>query len=468
MIDYFKLFFAILYPTFIGFVFLSVFIPRKDVLSNMEKLALSFLIGSGGLSLVIFLLGACKIKLILVNILIGSAIILAPPLYLSLKNKTLTITASSWIKIKKFTWFELILLALIFIRVSFVLFENLSKPVISVDAFANWSLRAKAFFFDSGLLLNQKGAFFLGGGAVFYPLNIPLVETWIFNVLGYWNDELIKIIFGLFFLALITIFYSAIRRVSARPVALFSTYLLTTLPLLVHHATIEYADFPLSVYFTASALFLLNYFDSKNNKYLYLSAILAGIAAWTKTEGVPLLLINLVVLGIFYIRSKQELLAAAKNIFYYILVALIFKLPWSIFNWAYHIPKSIYQQIEYEKIFINLDRLPVILSYFYNKMFFYGHWNIAWFVFVVVLILSFNRLKEARFFYPFIYILLFLLAFGTMYYITENYVWLLDGTTLNRNTLLIMPLVIFFIAINLQDLLAPPPLSGQPKKKRKK
>jgi hypothetical protein len=115
-----------------------------------------------------------------------------------------------------------------------------------------------------------------------------------------------------------------------------------------------------------------------------------------------------------------------------------------------------------------MDRLPVILSYFYNKMFFYGNWNIAWFVFVVVLILSFNRLKEARIFYTLVYILLFLLAFGIMYYITENYVWLLDGTTLNRNTLIIMPLVIYFIAINLQSLLTPPQLTSQPKKKTKK
>lgn len=101
-------------------------------------------------------------------------------------------------------------------------------------------------------------------------------------------------------------------------------------------------------------------------------------------------------------------------------------------------------------------RIPVIINHYYNKMLFYGNWNITWFVFVVVLILSFNRLKKLRTFYSLLFILLFLCAFSLMYYITENYVWLLDGTTLNRNTLIIMPLVVYFISTNLQDLLVRP------------
>ena len=104
-----------------------------------------------------------------------------------------------------------------------------------------------------------------------------------------------------------------------------------------------------------------------------------------------------------------------------------------------------------------MPRIPVILEYFYQKMFFYGNWNIAWFALVVIAILSFNRLKSVRAFYGLVYIIVFLTMIAFMYYLTENYTWLLDGTTLNRNILLIMPLVIYFIAVNLPGLLAPPP-----------
>ncbi len=453
MMGYLKLLLAILFPTFIGFVFVSLLKPKNETLPDYEKLALSFLIGCGILSLEMLLLGAFKIKLIVPNILAGAAVILALPLYLSIKNKTLAFNFKSWLTIDKLKWYELSLFGLILLRIAFVLFENLIKPVITVDAFANWSFRAKVFFVESGLLLNPESNYLLGAGHVFYPLNIPLMETWIFNVLGYWNDELIKILFGLFFISLLIVFYSSIKRFASRFVALLSTYLLSTLPLLVHHATIAYADLPVCAYFTASVLFMFNYFKSNDNKYLYISALLAGIGTWTKTEGTPLLIINLVVLAIFYYRSKHEKMDAIKNTLSYFMLALIFKLPWSLVNMAYHVPKNLYHRIQYENIFANIYRIPVIISYFYNKMFFYGNWNIAWFVFLVFLILSYNHLKELRKFYTLIYIFLFFMAFSFMYYITENYRWLLDGTTLNRNVLVIMPLVIYFIATNLQDFL---------------
>jgi hypothetical protein len=467
MIDLFKLLLAVLCPTFVGFVFVSLIVGRTKLLSDLEKLAVSFLLGSGILTLEMLLLGALKIKLNLLNILITTALLLAGPLFLGWKQQALTLEIGSWRKTERFKGFEIPLLALILLRVGFVLFENLIKPVVGVDAFANWSFRANVFFANSSLMLDPANKFFLGGGAVFYPLNIPLLQTWTFLFLGYWNDALSKIFFGLFFVALLTLFYGTVKRSASRPLALLGTYLLTTLPMLVHHAGIEYADLPLAIYFSASALLLFNYLESADQRYLYLSALLAGIGAWTKSEGLPLLMINLVVLGLFYFRSQKGLLPAAKQIAFYFLVTLIFQAPWAIINYVYKIPKSIYQQIEYDKVFANLGRFPVIIDQFYNKMFFYGNWNIAWFVLVIVALLSFSRLKELRAFYSLVYIGLFLAVFAFMYYLTENYVWLLDGTTLNRNMLLIMPLVIYFIAVNLPGLLAPPP-SPTPVPKRGK
>jgi hypothetical protein len=135
----------------------------------------------------------------------------------------------------------------------------------------------------------------------------------------------------------------------------------------------------------------------------------------------------------------------------YFLVAMIFKVPWSIFNIAYHIPKNVWQKIEYTKAFENLYRIPVIIEYFYRRMLFYGNWNIAWFVFMIVLILSLKKLGKVKHFYSLMFIFLVMSAFAFLYYITPSYTWLLDGTTVNRNTLIVMPLVIFFISINLPD-----------------
>jgi hypothetical protein len=465
MINLIKLLFALAWPTFLGFIVASLITGRSKLLSGPEKLAYSYLLGCGSLTLIILLLGLCRVNLTGPNIIIGSAIILAVPLYLAIKNEILDF--GPWTKPQPLTRPETLLLALITLRSAFVLFENLIKPVIGVDAFANWSLRAKVFFVDGGLLLNRTGEYFLGGGQTFYPLNIPLLQTWIYAVLGHWDDALAKVIFGCFFVALIMLFYGTVRRSAPRFVALLGTYLLTTLPFLVFHATIEYADLPLAIYYCASVFLLLNYFESGDMGALTLSALLGGVGTWSKSEGMPLLLVNCGMLGLFYLRSQVKPLTAGKQLALYLGLALLFKAPWSLINIAYRIPKNIYQQVHWDQALANLSRLPVIAQYFYQKMFFYGNWNLAWFTLVIVALLSWPRLKKGHPFYSLLYVSLLLAMFAFMYYLTDNYIWLLDGTTLNRNTLLIVPLVIYFITVNLPALLAPPPAAAAKPAKRK-
>lgn len=450
MIDYIKLLLALLLPIFAGYVVTCFIAPKKDAVSEIERLALSYLIGCGIFTLLIFMLGAIGIALTLLNICIASAVVLAAPVVIAARNKALALDLRS-MRFERLKWYEAVISILILLRVAFVLFENLIKPVISVDAFANWSLRAKVFFFDSGLSTVVRDSYLAGGGQTFYPINIPLMETWIAKALGYWNDELFKIIFGLFLISLLTVFYCSVRRFASRPVSLFSTYLLTTLPLLVHHATIEYADLPLCAYFICSVLFLLNYFESNDERHLYFSSLLAGIGAWTKSEGMPLLLINLFVLCVHLIRTNKDARTLSNCLLKYLLIGLVFKIPWSVFNVYHHIPKNVWQKIEYTKAFENLYRIPVIIQYFYQKLFFYGNWNIAWFVFAVALIFSFKELLKTRYLYSLMMIILVMSAFAFLYYITPSYQWLLDGTTLNRNVLVIMPLVIYFISLSLND-----------------
>lgn len=455
MIDYLKISAALLAPLFFGHVFVTFIVGRKIILNWLEKAALSFLLGCGLLSLTMLLLGLTPFKLNLLSILAASALVASGPFIINLKNGAYSLPAWPQVKPGRFSPFTAALLILICAKLLFALFETMIKPVVGVDAFANWSLRAKVFFVNGGLVLDRLDPFFLGGGATFYPLHLPLLETYLLNALGYWNDQLFKIIFWLFLISFLAIFYFSLRRSTNRLIALLGVYLLCTLPLLLYHATIEYADFPLAVYFSAAALLLLNYFSSAERPYLFLSALLGGIGCWTKSEGLPLLLISLAVIFLYHYLTQKKLFSAVQDLAIYFGLAMVFKLPWSIINVIYHVPKNIYQRIEWEQALANLPRLPIIGEYFYSRMLFYGNWNIAWFVFIVVLILSYHSWRQPRSFYALVFIFLFLAAIAFMYYLTANYTWLLDGTTLNRNTLLIMPLVIYYIVINLPTLLNP-------------
>lgn len=453
MMDYLKLIFALLIPIVVGLLFVSLISPKKEQLSPLERLSLAFLIGTGIITLEMLVLGIFKIKFTVLNIMLASAIISSYPASVLIRNKNSLLDIHALFGIQKFKWHELAFLSIILLRIIFVFFESLIKPVIGVDAFANWSFRAKVFFIDGGLALYPGKSFFLGGGAAFYPLNIPLLETWLFTALGYWNDLLVKIIFPMFFACLLILLYCSIRRYYSRTAALLSTYLLSSLPLLIHHSTIEYADFPLCVYFTCSILFMLIYFESRDNNYLYISAILSGIGSWTKSEGMPLFFIILFIIFLYHLISKRDTRESARNLLAYFLLAMIFKAPWSIFNIMLNIPKNVYQNIEYYKVIDNLYRIPVIIEYFYNKFLFYGNWNISWFVFAVILILSLKYITRTRQLFSLLTIFLCIGAFAFMYYLTPNYAWLLDGTTLNRNTLIIMPIIIYFISINVGEIL---------------
>jgi hypothetical protein len=452
MNEYFRLLIALIFPLIIGLVFTSMILPRKEQSCALERLAVSFLLGSGILTVEMLLLGMFGIRIDIVNIVLLTLLVILLPAVRVVTTKS-TVLGIEKLGPVKLNIFDIFSLTMITLRIFYVVFEDLIKPVVSVDAFANWSLRAKVFFIDGGLALSKNSAIFAGGGQTFYPIHIPLLETWVFNVLGIWDDRLVKAIFPLFFISLLILFYYAVKRITGFSFAIFSTYLLSTLPMLIHHATIEYSDLIVAIYLASSVLFLLRAFEEDDNGFFYLSALLGGIATWTKSEGMPFLMVNFVVIYLFSLIANKDNKFFVNKVAAYFALAMIFKLPWSLTNILHKIPKNVWQKIEYDKLFANADRLPVIFDQFYRKFLFYGNWNIAWFVLLAVLILSFNKLKDLKRLLPLTVIALYLAAFIFLYYLTPSYAWLLDGTTLNRNTLIIMPILIYFISINLYDIL---------------
>jgi uncharacterized membrane protein len=131
MIDYIKLLLALLLPIFAGYLVTCIIAPKKDAISEIERLALSYLIGCGAFTLLIFILGAFGMTLTLVNICVASAIALALPVIITAKNKALALDLRS-IRFERLKWYEVVISTLIVLRVAFVLFEDLIKPVISV------------------------------------------------------------------------------------------------------------------------------------------------------------------------------------------------------------------------------------------------------------------------------------------------------------------------------------------------
>jgi hypothetical protein len=177
------------------------------------------------------------------------------------------------------------------------------------DAQAIWNLRARSIYRLGNAWEQAFSPLINRNFHMDYPLLIPL------SVVGGWNTlggEVLRVpavlaIIFLFGLAGIIYMTTAYLRSSSQ--ASLVVILLLATPGLLLYSTFQTADVPLTYFFAGSvSLFILGV-NEQNRSLLFLSGIMAGLAAWTKNEGIPFVLIMLFcALLLFGIRSAKILL----------------------------------------------------------------------------------------------------------------------------------------------------------------
>jgi len=197
------------------------------------------------------------------------------------------------------------------------------------DAWAIWLFKAKAFAADGGvkMFLERAGEF---NAQPSYPLLVPLYGAFLLKLGG--TEQAAKAISPLFFVALLGAFYSLARRFGSRPVALVFTALLANLHM-VNIAAFElagYADTTLSVYLLLGAGFLYAWYREERTEDLVLAAGFAGLAAWTKNE------------GIFFLAAVGVLVVARQPRAWRVVAVTgaITVLPWIVLRHVYGVPGS--------------------------------------------------------------------------------------------------------------------------------
>jgi hypothetical protein len=110
----------------------------------------------------------------------------------------------------------------------------------------------------------------------------------------------------LFFLALISLVTGGMAAWHSRPLGLLLGFSLAATPTLVHAVPDQYADIPLACYFAGALMLAL--LDRPA-----LAGLLAGLAAWTKDEGLMFALIFLAAAAIFRRPQLPRLLAGATS-----------------------------------------------------------------------------------------------------------------------------------------------------------
>lgn len=161
----------------------------------------------------------------------------------------------------------------------------LDNPHGGWDAWAIWNLKAR-FIFRGGE--NWRDVFTIIWSHPDYPLLIPLSVSRIWKNIG--NDTIMIpiIISFLFTFATVILLFSALSNFRNRTQGCLAAIILMTTPFFIEHGTAQYADVPLAYFFILTFVMITLYDLSPSadkSKILFFAGLSAGLAAWTKNEG---------------------------------------------------------------------------------------------------------------------------------------------------------------------------------------
>lgn len=273
---------------------LALVLGRARALALPERLSLAFGLGMG-------LIAWQMLAMTLLGVPLALGIILAPWAAAWL----IYLTALAWRRQPRgqsgrgwaFSWrlafawrlqpLELGLLAVLSVVVLAVIVRATFHPVFEWDGWAIWDLKARAFYWQHGLLPFITDAYY-STSHLDYPVLYPLAGTFVYLVLGRITDG-VSVLPAAGYGATLVVVYSALRRYgSRRALALALTLGLAVTPNILFWSQQFYAEAPLLFYWLASSLWLFFYLRQPVGSWLWLSAVLAGFATQTKIEGLML------------------------------------------------------------------------------------------------------------------------------------------------------------------------------------
>lgn len=203
----------------------------------------------------------------------------------------------------------------------FVLY-SLGNPHGDWDAWAIWNMRAR-FLERGGSEWQTAFNLNLAWSHPDYPLLIPasVARLW-----SYASDEstfVPVLVAGSFIFGTVGILYASLRDLVSRSQAMLAVVVLLGCPHFVKAGAAQQADIPVAFFFLASAA-LLHFHDHPGGRQpglMFLVGTLAGLAAWTKNEGL-LLVPALLLARLLIVPRIAGWKTFTKESFYFILGAI--------------------------------------------------------------------------------------------------------------------------------------------------
>lgn len=402
----------------------------------IERITLSYLLGLGVFSLFIFIFDLIfSINYSAYNTF--SVLVLLNLVLIKFKIKE-TISFLNTIKIDKNKIRIKVILfwGLIFSVFVYTLLVNTFWPITDWDALALYDFRAQVLLIDKNLIQTAiSNNYFLG-----YPLLTSLSHLFMYQI-GLSNP---KFIYSLYYLSLVIIFYSSLKKhISSNKAMLFAMVLLLT-PEIFSQSVVAYTNLPYLTYFCCGVFYLYEWIRNKKLSYLLLSGLLVGLSNWVRFAE-PFWLIPLMI--VFVISVRQKKLA---NGFYYLIFILTPWVSWQSFTIyissfvSNKLGESVSTRSSLKDVF-SYNNILMIVDYLYKNVFL--TWGLLSVLFILA-ILKFCLGKSKDKFVLYITLLFFVLLFVGTFAFTYFYPdWYGIPDSARRMSMFLLPLMLYLIAL---------------------
>jgi hypothetical protein len=371
----------------IGFVAFSFIRRGRFSVLLVEALSLSWVLGAGLTSVAMLWLNALGLSL-WAQIVVLSCLALAGLVWRAKAGSGHPIEARAGMERGSRPSFLLIPFSLFLsLQVAFVALMALGQPLFIWDSWVTWGMKARTIFLDGAI---SPAVYADASRAVThldYPLLLPLNQAWLYGWLGMPDDRFAGLPSLLFYLALLGLCYSAVRRWGAnQTLALAATAIVASMSQLSLLAGHVFADVPLAALCVISVLYLMRWLDEGERGALAIAALAAGLMPWTKREGVVMLGVLCVIVLVMCGRSRRAWAALGAVL----LSAVLLAAPWYLFLAWQGVPNSDFLPLTLATARENLGRLPTI-SRMALATLLSGWWNFIWPLAAVVAALGFSR-----------------------------------------------------------------------------
>ncbi|HAK07649.1 MAG TPA: hypothetical protein DCO65_10370 [Spartobacteria bacterium] len=270
-----------------GFGALLLIGARKWHQNSAARLALSWILGTGIVSLLVWIFGFF-VKGALLPGLVATMCVGLPLLAWKISDHP----AIPFPSLRKPKRIELLLGAFLAVEIA-IIFYLAYVHTLGSDGILNWEIKARYAYANGGVL---PLTYLQDGGRTFsqpeYPLAIPYTELWLYFWLGDTNQFWAKTVFPVFYAAgvilLATIGAKLTGKVSAGLGAALLLFFIPQISIEGGSAIVGYADFPLSVFYLATIGYLLCACRSDDEHSFRIYAVCLALLPWVKREGVIL------------------------------------------------------------------------------------------------------------------------------------------------------------------------------------